>query len=106
MENVRAEEGHLVIGVSDQGIGISLSDQAKLFGSFQRLEDSRLEGVKGAGLGLLVCRRLVEAHGGRIWLESEPDKGSTFFFTLPLGHSQPGEKHPGIQTESKRQQSH
>jgi len=82
--SVEPEEEHLVIGVSDQGIGISLSDQAKLFGPFQRLEDSGLEGVNGAGLGLLVCRRLVEAHGGRIWVESEPGRGSTFFFTLPL----------------------
>jgi len=82
--SVEPEEEHLVIGVSDQGIGISLSDQAKLFGPFQRLEDSGLEGVNGAGLGLLVCRRLVEAHGGRIWVESEPSRGSTFFFTLPL----------------------
>jgi PAS domain S-box-containing protein len=81
---VKPREEHLVIGISDQGIGISLSDQAKLFGPFQRVEQSKLEGVKGLGLGLLVSRRLVEAHGGRIWLESEPGRGSTFFFTLPL----------------------
>jgi len=83
----KPEEDRLVIGIADQGVGISLQDQAKLFGPFQRLEDSRLEGVKGAGLGLLVCRRLVEAHGGRIWLESEPGQGSTFFFTLPLKYT-------------------
>jgi signal transduction histidine kinase len=83
----KRERERLVIGVSDQGIGISLHDQAKLFGPFQRLEDSRLDGVKGAGLGLLVCRRLVEAHGGQIWVESEPGRGSTFFFTLPLSHT-------------------
>jgi len=83
----KQESERLVTGVSDQGIGISLHDQAKLFGPFQRLEDSRLDGVKGAGLGLLVCRRLVEAHGGRIWVESEPGRGSSFFFTLPLGHT-------------------
>ena len=82
--SVKPEDEQLVIGVSDQGIGISLSDQAKLFGPFQRVEESKLEGVKGLGLGLLVSRRLVEAHGGRIWLESEPGRGSTFFFTLPL----------------------
>ncbi len=80
----RMEEERLVIGVSDQGIGISLHDQAKLFAPFSRLEDQRLTVVKGAGLGLLVCRRLVEAHGGRIWVESEPGRGSTFYFTLPL----------------------
>jgi PAS domain S-box-containing protein len=74
----------LVIGVSDQGVGISAQDQAKLFRSFQRLERPGIEGVKGAGLGLLVCRRLVETHGGRIWVESEPKRGATFFFTLPL----------------------
>jgi PAS domain S-box-containing protein len=83
----KPETDRLVIGIADQGVGISLQDQAKLFGPFQRLEESRLEGVKGAGLGLLVCRRLVEAHGGRIWLESEPGQGSTFFFTLPLKYT-------------------
>jgi PAS domain S-box-containing protein len=85
--SVKPEEEHLVIGVSDQGIGISPSDQAKLFGPFRRLEESKLNGVGGTGLGLLVCRRLAEAHGGRIWIESEPGQGSTFFFTLPLVHS-------------------
>jgi signal transduction histidine kinase len=80
----KAEQDHLVIGVSDQGIGISAHDQTKLFEPFQRLEDRSVRGTRGAGLGLLVCRRLVEAHGGRIWVESEPGRGSTFFFTLPL----------------------
>jgi len=82
--SAKMDSAHLVIGVSDHGIGISPQDQAKLFAPFQRLGNSRVEGVKGTGLGLLVCRRLVEAHGGRIWVESELGKGSTFFFTLPL----------------------
>jgi signal transduction histidine kinase len=82
--SVQPEEEQLVIGVSDQGVGISPADQAKLFAPFQRLEESRPGGVRGVGLGLLVCQRLVEAHGGRIWVESEPGRGSTFFFTLPL----------------------
>ncbi len=82
--SARIDSEQLVIGVSDQGIGISPEDQARLFAAFQRLENRSVEGVKGIGLGLLVCRRLVEAHGGRIWVESEPGKGSTFFFTLPL----------------------
>ncbi len=85
--SVKPEEEQLVIGVSDEGIGISPSEQARLFEPFQRLGESRPDGVGGVGLGLLVCRRLVEAHGGRIWVESEPGKGSTFFFTLPLSHN-------------------
>ncbi len=84
---IKLAEEHLVIGISDHGIGMSPSDLAKLFKPFQRLEDSRLDRVHGSGLGLSVCRRLVEAHGGQIWVESESGKGSTFFFTLPLSHS-------------------
>ena len=80
----KREKEHLFIGVSDQGRGISPRDQAKLFEPFERLGNSRLNGVRGSGLGLLVCRRLVEAHGGRIWVNTDPDRGSTFFFTLPL----------------------
>jgi hypothetical protein len=82
--SVKPQKEHLVIGISDQGIGISPADQAKLFAPFQRLEEFRPEGVRGVGLGLLVCRRLVEAHGGQIWVESELGRGSTFFFTMPL----------------------
>ena len=80
----RTEGDYLVIGVADQGIGISPSGKDKLFEPFQRLHNSAFYRDRGAGLGLVVCRRLVEAHGGRIWVESEPGRGSTFFFTLPL----------------------
>ncbi len=86
---VKLDKEQLVIGVSDRGVGISPADQAKLFAPFQRLEESRPSGVRGVGLGLLVCQRLVEAHGGRIWVESKPGRGSTFFFTLPLNQQQP-----------------
>ena len=82
--SVQADKERLIIGVSDQGVGISASDQARLFEPFQRLEESRPDVTGGVGLGLMVCRRLVEAHGGQIWVESEPGRGSTFFFTLPL----------------------
>jgi PAS domain S-box-containing protein len=81
--SVNAEPERLVIGVSDHGKGLSLSEQAKIFGPFQRLEDKRPDQARGAGLGLMVCRRLVEAHGGEIWVESKKGKGSTFFFSLP-----------------------
>ncbi len=80
----RRDSDSMVIGVHDRGIGISAGDQAKLFQPFQRLETSMEASLKGVGLGLVVCRRLVEAHGGRIWVESEPGRGSSFYFTLPL----------------------
>lgn len=81
---VRQDGNQLLVAVADQGIGISSEDQKKLFEPFQRSHESLRRGVGGLGLGLLVCRRLVEAHGGRIWVESELGKGSTFFFTVPV----------------------
>jgi len=80
------EAKSLVIRVSDQGIGIPVEEQSRIFQTFARLEDEART-AKGLGLGLLVCRRLVEAHGGTIWVESEEGKGSTFSFTLPLEQS-------------------
>lgn len=79
----KKEDVNLVLSVSDQGIGISKADQARLFQPFERVGVVDGVGIQGIGLGLVVCRRLVEAHGGRIWVESEPGKGSTFYFTLP-----------------------
>jgi hypothetical protein len=75
------DEEFLRVGVSDRGRGIDESDREKLFQPFQRLEGLGKE-TKGLGLGLLVCKRLVEAHGGKIWVESTPGRGSTFWFTL------------------------
>jgi PAS domain S-box-containing protein len=79
-----------VVGVRDYGIGIAPEDQQKLFEPFARLQDS---GSGGIGLGLVVCKRLVEAHGGRVWVESQPGKGSTFLFTIPLNKKR-GSKGP------------
>lgn len=73
----------LTVGVCDRGIGVSAEDQKKLFEPFQRLESAAIS-AKGLGLGLVVCKRLVEAHGGKIWIKSEVGQGATFFFTLPL----------------------
>jgi len=84
---VRQENDHLTISIKDQGIGISSQDQALLFQLFQRLEKPGIENAVGTGIGLVVCKRLVEAHGGKIWVESIPDEGSTFSFTLPLRHN-------------------
>jgi signal transduction histidine kinase len=70
--------------VHDQGIGIPLEQQSRLFARFSRASNASAHGITGTGLGLFLCRELIERHGGRIWLESEEGKGSTFSFMLPL----------------------
>jgi PAS domain S-box-containing protein len=77
----RKEKGLVITGVADKGIGISPEETSRIFELFERLGRSKSQGL---GLGLVVCRRLVEAQGGKIWVESELDKGSTFYFSLPL----------------------
>ncbi|HRQ24566.1 MAG TPA: response regulator, partial [Anaerolineales bacterium] len=72
------------ISVSDTGPGISLEDQKKLFQPFSQVDDSPTRKTGGTGLGLSICQQLINMHGGRIWVESEIGKGSTFLFTLPL----------------------
>ncbi len=73
----------LTVYVADQGIGIPPQEQEHLFQRFYRVDTSLRRKTQGAGLGLFLCKAIVEAHNGRIWVRSEPDKGSTFFFTLP-----------------------
>ena len=70
-----------VFAVADNGMGIKKEYFDKIFQIFQRLE--RDENSEGTGIGLTIVRRVVEWHGGRVWLESEENKGTTFFFTLP-----------------------
>jgi len=72
--------------VADTGIGISITDQAKIFNKFEQIRSARLivKGPKGTGLGLSITKQLVEMHGGLISVQSEPGKGSTFTFTIPL----------------------
>ena len=72
--------GEWVVTVRDNGIGIAREDSARVFGMFSRLERS----VEGSGIGLAVCRRVVEAHGGHIWVEPADGGGSAFRFTLPV----------------------
>ena len=79
----RPDNGTILMGVKDKGIGINPDKQGLLFEPFQRLEPQN-SNATGTGLGLVVCRRLVEAHGGRMWVESQPGAGSTFLFTLPM----------------------
>ncbi len=77
-------DGDIVVSVTDSGIGIALSDQPKVFEKFKQVGDTLTDKPKGTGLGLPICKEIVEFHGGRIWVESESGKGSTFSFTLPL----------------------
>jgi PAS domain S-box-containing protein len=70
-----------VFSVQDNGIGIEAEDTEEIFGLFKRLHNSSAHA--GSGMGLAICRRIVERAGGRIWLESEPGKGSTFYFSVP-----------------------
>jgi signal transduction histidine kinase len=76
-------EDEVVFTVADTGIGIPLEYRQRIFDRFTRLENAN--GVKGTGLGLAFCKLAVEAHGGRIWVESEVDQGSQFKFALPMG---------------------
>ncbi|MFH0914553.1 MAG: ATP-binding protein [Chloroflexota bacterium] len=70
--------------VSDEGIGIPREFQSKIFERFWQVKDASGGKKRGTGLGLSICRGIIEAHQGRIWLESEPGKGSCFFFSLPV----------------------
>lgn len=73
----------VVISVQDSGIGIPRRQHAQIFGRFMRADNAQAWGISGTGLGLYLCRELVERHGGHLWFESEEGSGSTFFLTLP-----------------------
>jgi signal transduction histidine kinase len=72
------------VTVTDTGSGISPEDQPKVFEQFVQVGDTLTNKPKGTGLGLPICKQIVEHHGGRIWVESEVGRGSKFSFTLPF----------------------
>ncbi len=78
------DEPCALVRIHDQGIGIPREQQARLFARFSRASNASAHGITGTGLGLFLCRELIERHGGRIWLESEEGKGSIFSFMLPF----------------------
>jgi signal transduction histidine kinase len=72
------------VSVTDTGVGIAPEDQETVFEEFRQVGASSAN-QEGTGLGLALCRKLVELHGGKIWIESQVGVGSTFTFTIPLG---------------------
>jgi signal transduction histidine kinase len=80
----QAQPEYVLIAVSDTGIGLSTQDLARVGEKFFRADHDLVRGQPGIGLGLAIARRLIELHGGELTVESEPDKGSTFSFTIPV----------------------
>ena len=88
-----AHDGHVDVSVRDHGIGIEPEFAQRLFSRYERYE-KKTSGIIGTGLGLAITRQIVEMHGGRIWVESEPGAGADFRFTLPLQGAKPGSGTP------------
>ncbi len=90
----RVNSGLAEIAVRDTGIGIAPEDQLHIFDAFRQVNGAAAQTAEGTGLGLTLVKRLVELHGGRVWLESAPGRGSTFTFTIPLHQPPPGSEVP------------
>jgi two-component system sensor histidine kinase/response regulator len=82
---IELQDNDILMWVRDTGEGVPAADQERIFEKFGQVESRKAGRKMSTGLGLTFCKLAVEAHGGRIWLESAPGQGSTFFFTLPLG---------------------
>lgn len=82
---VQASDGGFLVSVVDTGPGIAPADQQHIFEEFRQIDSSSTRTKGGAGLGLSIAKRIVELHGGHIWVESKLGKGSAFRFFVPLG---------------------
>ncbi len=94
---ISREDGRLVTAVQDSGYGIAPRDQKQLFQKFYRVRNEHTAHIEGTGLGLTIARSIVEQHGGRIWVESEVGKGSTFSFSLPFTPAEQGPAEEQVQ---------
>jgi signal transduction histidine kinase len=83
------EEG-IQFAVADRGMGLRPEEHERIFEPFYRGDGATTGRVRGTGLGLAICKGIVEAHGGRIWVESEPGNGATFYFTIPTQRATKG----------------
>jgi signal transduction histidine kinase len=81
------EEGGVMVSIADRGPGIPAEEQRQIFEKYYRGKQGRGH-LTGMGMGLTIARQIVEAHNGRVWVESQPGEGATFSFTLPLAHEE------------------
>ncbi|MCX6032483.1 MAG: HAMP domain-containing sensor histidine kinase, partial [Chloroflexi bacterium] len=87
--DARRQNGDIRLSVTNEGAGIPAAKMAMLFRKFGRLDMPEYAGKKGTGLGLYICREIIEKHGGRMWAESEEGRSATFIFTLPVAETVP-----------------
>lgn len=82
--NLEKKESEMIFSVYNQGVGINPEDGQRLFRQFERLKQKGTEGVKGSGLGLHICKKIVDSHKGKIWFQSDPGSWATFYVSLPI----------------------
>jgi len=81
--NRNETNGDIIFAIKDNGVGIPKDKQQNIFKKFYQADTSMSRNAGGTGLGLAICKAIVEAHNGKIWFESEPGQGTTFYFSLP-----------------------